>query len=247
MTIHHTLEYYLSIGYLPMLNKYRLKDINSEYGCFIGLDVCFPLYKVLEMEAQSLEGTWSEVNDYVANAYRIINDEYGQELGIEEAEKLIDVDREIIREIEYQLKTPPTACYPIYFITVGDDTKERLVYIGKTSSKKHRFSGGHSAALKLHAPEYEGLSKHIYFGTIVFLDHERKYMPLEFIQPFEDAKNLLSNIEAGLIYYLRPELNTIYLKKNHACFDMLVNIENHSIRSNLFKNKQLFIKSELLG
>ncbi|MDM5220339.1 hypothetical protein QUF86_06170 [Peribacillus sp. NJ11] len=240
MTVHHSLEYYLRIGYLPILDRYRLKDINSEYGCFIGLDVCFPLYKVLEMDAQSLEDTWNVVNDYVDNAFRIITDEYGEELGIEEEEKLRDVDREIIHEIEY--KTPPAACYPIYFISVGDDKDEKLVYVGKTSAKTHRFSGGHSAALKLHAPEYEGLSKHIYFGTVVLLDYEKNYMPLEFIQPFEDAKSLLSNLEAGLIYNLKPELNTTYLNTNYARFDMFVNIENHSSRPNLLNNKQVSIQ-----
>lgn len=243
MTIHHSLDYYLGIGYIPILDRYRLKDINSEYGCFIGLDVCFPLHKVLEMEAQSLEDTWNEVNQYVANACNIITDEYGEELEIKEDEKLRDVDREIIYEIESRQKTPPTACYPLYFISVGDDTDEKLVYIGKTSAKTHRFSGGHSAALKLHAPKYEGLSKHIYFGTVVFLDHKKNNMPLEFIRPLKDAKSLLSNLEAGLIYNLKPELNTTYLNKNYACFDMIVNIENHSSRCNLLRNKQVFIKS----
>ncbi|WP_280149097.1 hypothetical protein [Bacillus safensis] len=242
MAIHHSLDYYLSIGYLPILDRYRLKDINYEFSCFIGIDVCFSLHKVLEMKAQSLEVTWNKINDYVTNAFSIITDEYCEDLEIEETDKLRDVDREIIHEIELQLKTPPTACYPIYFITVGDGIEERLVYVGKTSSKKHRFSGGHSAALKLHAPKYEGLSKHIYFGTVVFLDDKKNYMPLEFIQPFEDAKNLLSNLEAGLIYDLKPELNSTYIKNIHACFDMLVNIENHSSRSNFFKCKQVVIQ-----
>ncbi|PEW72367.1 hypothetical protein CN424_23055 [Bacillus cereus] len=243
MTVHHSLEYYLRTGYLPILDRYRLKDINSEYGCFIALDACFPLYKVLEMNAQSLGATWNEVNDYVANAFQIITGEYGEELEIEEKEKLRNVDREIIREIEYQLKTPPTACYPIYFISVGDGQSEKIVYIGKTSAKTHRFSGGHSAALKLHAPEYEGLSKHIYFGTVVFLDHTKQYMPLEFIQPLEDSKKLLRNLEAGLIYNLKPALNKNYLNKNYASIDMFVNIENNSSRPNLFNCKQVSISS----
>ncbi|WP_335406695.1 hypothetical protein [Neobacillus drentensis] len=72
MTIHHSLDYYLSIGYLPILDRYRLSDIKSEYGCFIGLDVCFPLYQVLEMDVQSLEGTWNEVNDYVAKRLELL-------------------------------------------------------------------------------------------------------------------------------------------------------------------------------
>lgn len=94
------------------------------------------------MDAQSLEGKWNEVNDFVANEFGIITEEYGEELGIEE-EKLRDVDREIIHEIE-QHKTAPNACCTIYFISVGDDTEKRLVYVGKTSSKSYRFSGGHS-------------------------------------------------------------------------------------------------------
>lgn len=241
MEVFHSLEYYLRIGYLPILDRYRLQDINSEYGCYLALDVSLPLYKVLEMDAQSLESTWTDVNDYVTKAFRIITDLYREELGIKEG-KLRDVDREIIHEIESQLKTPPAACYPIYLISVGDDEEEKLVYVGKTSAKTHRFSGGHSAALKLHAPEYAGLSKHIYFGTVVFQDNEKNYMPLEFIQPLEDAKSLLGNLEAGLIYNLKPELNTTYLNKNYAHFDMLVNIENHSSRPKLLKNTQVYIQ-----
>lgn len=242
MAVHHSLEYYLRIGYLPILDRYRLKDINSEFGCFIALDVCLPLYKVLEMDSQSLEDTWGNVNDYVSDAFRIIMDEYREELGISEEDKLRDVDKEIINEIKSQLQTPPAACYPLYFISVGDGDNEKLVYIGKTSARTHRFSGGHSAALKLHAPKYEGLSKHIYFGTVVFLDNDKNYMPLEFIQPLEDAKNLLSNLEAGLIYNLKPELNSTYVNKNYALFDMYVNFENHSWRPKLLKNKQVSIQ-----
>ncbi|BCG61139.1 hypothetical protein [Paenibacillus sp. URB8-2] len=243
MTMYHSLKYYLRIGYLPILDRYRLKDINFEYGCYIALDVCLPLYKVMEMNAQSLEDTWVKVNDYVANSLRIITDVYGEELEINADDKLRDVDREIINEIKYQLKTPPAACYPLYFISVGDGIDERLVYVGKTSSKTHRFAGGHSAGLKLHAPEYEGMSKHIYFGTVVFLDNNKNYMPLEFIQPFEDAKNLLSNLEAGLIFNLKPELNSTYLNNSYALFDMYVNVENHSSRTDLLKNEQVNIQT----
>lgn len=244
MTVYHSLKYYLRIGYLPVLDQYRLVDINSEFGCFIGLDVCFPLHRVLEMDAQSLKGTWNEVNNYVNNAFDIITDVYGEELEIED-KMLRDVDREIIREIEYQLKTPPTACYPIYFISVGDEKDEKVVYVGKTSAKTHRFSSGHRAALKLHAPEYEGLPKHIYFGTVVFLNHERDYMPLEFIHPLQDAKSLLANLEEGLIYNLKPELNRNFLNVNHAHLNMTVNIENHSSRPDLLKDEQVFIQSQL--
>lgn len=242
MAIHYTLNYYLEIGYLPILDRFRRETINFEFGCFIGIDVCLPLHKVLEMEAQSLKGTWKEVNKYVEDAFLIITEEYNEDLDIEEGNMLRDVDREIIYEIKEQLKTPPKACYPIYIITVGDDEEERVVYIGKTSSSNHRFSGGHRAALKLHAPKYQGIVKHIYFGTVTFLGNDKEYIPLEFIQPYEVAVDLLNSLEAGLIFNLKPELNRNHVNRNNARYDMIVNIENYSTRPKLLHNKQVFIQ-----
>lgn len=243
MAIHYSLDYYLKIGYLPILSRFRLQDINFEYGCFIGIDVCFPLYKVLDMKAQSLENTWGLVNNYVDNALQIVTEDYNEDIGLGENEKLRDVDREIIREIECRLGDLPEACYPIYIITVGDGEEEEIVYIGKTSAKNHRFSGGHSAALKLHDPMYEGKMKSIYFGTVTFLSNKNEYMPLEFIQPYKDASDLLESLEAGLIFNIKPELNSTHRNKNNASFNMIVNIENHSERQSIFQYKQVFIES----
>lgn len=61
------------------------------------------------MEAQSLKRTWLEVNRYVSEAFKIITEEYNEELGIRKGEKLCDVDKEIIWEIKDRLKEPPTA------------------------------------------------------------------------------------------------------------------------------------------
>lgn len=242
LSIHCTLDYYLNIGYLPILDRFRRQDINFELGCFIGIDICFPLYKVLDMEAQSLERTWNAVNEYVDNAFCIITEQYGEGLDIEDDDKLRDVDKEIIREIMAQLNRIPPACYPIYIITIGDGNEERVVYIGKTSSKTHRFSGGHSVALKLHNPKYEGLVKHIYFGTVTFLDNYKEYLPLEFIHPYKDAVELLNSLEAGLIFNLKPELNKVHRNRNNVRFDMIVNIGNYSNRPNVLDNKQVYIQ-----
>ncbi|MED0320369.1 hypothetical protein RCU64_13140 [Escherichia coli] len=106
----------------------------------------------------------------------------------------------------------PLACYPIYLITVGDDENERLVYIGKTSSKSSRFSSGHSAITKLHHPKYDNLSKRIYLCCVVFLKNS-KTIPIEWIKPFDFAEKLLSEFEANLIYWNKPELNTQHMKK----------------------------------
>lgn len=106
---------------------------------------------------------------------------------------------------------PPLACYPIYLITVGDGENERLVYIGKTSSKSSRFSSGHAALTKLHHPKYDGLSKRVYLCCVVFLKDGHE-IPIEWIKPFEFAENLLESFEANLIYWNKPELNTQHIK-----------------------------------
>ncbi|GMO01311.1 hypothetical protein PthstB1num2_33510 [Parageobacillus thermoglucosidasius] len=49
------------------------------------------------------------MNRYVSEAFKIITEEYNEELGIRKGEKLCDVDKEIIWEIKDRLKEPPTA------------------------------------------------------------------------------------------------------------------------------------------
>ncbi|MGJ5658863.1 hypothetical protein, partial [Morganella morganii] len=106
----------------------------------------------------------------------------------------------------------PLACYPIYLITVGDGENENLVYIGKISSKSSRFSSGHSAITKLHHPKYDKLSKRIYLCCVVFLKNSQT-IPIEWIKPFDFAEKLLSDFEANLIYWNKPELNTQHINK----------------------------------
>ncbi|NIC06312.1 hypothetical protein [Billgrantia bachuensis] len=112
---------------------------------------------------------------------------------------------------------PPLACYPIYLITVGDDECERLVYIGKTSSKSSRFAAGHSAITKLHHPMYNDMNKRVYLCCVVFL-RDGNEIPIEWIQPYETAEALLKSFEANLIYHAKPELNTHYIS-NEPLFE----------------------------
>lgn len=104
----------------------------------------------------------------------------------------------------------PLASYPIYLITVGDDSNERLVYIGKTSSNSSRFSSGHAAISKLHAPKYNNLTKRVYLCCIVFIKNSNT-IPIEWITPYEHANTLLKSFEANLIYWNKPELNTQHI------------------------------------
>ena len=45
------------------------------------------------------------------------------------------LDREEVQWIKDSLGDPPLPCCPIYFITIADKCKEKIAYIGKTSSQ----------------------------------------------------------------------------------------------------------------
>lgn len=231
MNLYYPLNYWFKKGEVPSLEYFRIENINNEHGLFLGIDACIPLYQVNTMQAQNLATSWKKVKSYVDNSYKIITEDFGEDLYYIEEGRSIDVDKEIIREIEHKLGSPPVHCYPIYLITVGSGSDERLVYVGKTSSSVHRFSGGHRVALELHHPKYEGMSKKIYFGAVVFLDYKKRYMPLEWIQPYDDAHSLLLSLEAGLIYYFSPELNKSNINKNNSRFPIKLHIQNFSQQS----------------
>jgi len=143
--------------------------------------------------------SWNYNKKYIDDVYEYLH-----------ASKLRDIlylDNEQKYQILKNLGEPPICCYNLYFITIYDDRDEKLVYIGKTDSKINRFANGHRASFKLHNPIYKGFNKRIYFATLVFLSKDRKYIPLEFINPFEESEKYLNDIEALLIAHFNPELN----------------------------------------
>lgn len=179
-------------------NFYGKLKPDLELGAFLALDVCCDLYLANTIDSGNLRDSWVNHKEYIEKVCEITgtNDECGY-----------DLDNEEKRWILYELGEPPVCCYNIYFITIYNDQKEKLVYIGKTDSRYSRFSNGHLAALKLHNPIYKNYDKRIYFGTITFLSSTKDYVPLEFITPLEDAQKYLSEMEAFLINRLNPELN----------------------------------------
>lgn len=188
-----------------------------EHGSFLSIDKHYYLYEIDNAEAQSLEVSWSKTEDYINKAMDIIEGNFD-----------IVLDREESDWIQQELHKPPTHCYPIYIVTVGEGESEKVVYIGKTSSKKNRFSGGHKVAIKLHEPKYEGLVKNVYFCCIVFLTENNDYIPLEWIHPKEQALDLLDSIESYLIYVFSPELNVQKKSKNFSKYDIHFHIQNFS-------------------
>ena len=113
----------------------------------------------------------------------------------------------------------------IYFISIYDESNERIVYIGKTDAKGSRFANGHKAALKLHDPIYKDYYRRVYFGTITFLSESGDYLPLEFIRTYKLAKRYLTEMEALLITYFKPELNE-RKEKYSKLANLVIHVQN---------------------
>lgn len=182
---------------------------NFEYGAFIGFDECIELYRVNEFDSGNLKDSWRNTKDYINSALELIQGDINEcSFGY--------LDNEEKDWILNELGEPPLGSYNIYLITIYNENEEKIVYIGKTDSKKSRFSNGHLAALKLYNPIYDSYKKRVYFGTIMFLDSDSNYLPLEYITPLEKAQELLNNTEKLLINHFKPELNTqnLYILEN---------------------------------
>ncbi|NTV94529.1 MAG: hypothetical protein HGA75_03830 [Thiobacillus sp.] len=121
---------------------------------------------------------------------------------------------------------PPLACLPIYLITVGAGSDERVVYVGQTSSKSSRFVAGHKAMTLLHAPEYEGMQKRLYRCCVVLLSDRKNEIPIEWVTPYEDGRALLSTVEGMLIHWFQPELNVKLKRKPPSIKIGSIHIQN---------------------
>lgn len=236
----HTLSYWIDVKReIPNLINYVKKEPIFEIGYFLSLDICKPIHRVLEIDNQSLKKSWESTNFYIESALKIVSNVYKEEHLFNR--NAVNIDKELVFEIKEQLGQPPTHCYPIYLVTVGNGNEERIVYIGKTSSNNNRFIGGHRVALKLHEPKYFNLEKKVYFGCIMLLDENKDYLPLEWIQPIDKALRILDNIESGLIYYYSPELNTQKTKKNYSKINVNLHIQNFTNVTNFLNDEHVWI------
>ncbi|CUO51492.1 hypothetical protein ACSXC4_12665 [Clostridium perfringens] len=199
---------------------------NFSLGSFIAFDECIDLYKANEFDSGNLDESWNKTRNYIYDALELIGGDI-EECGFGY------LDREEKYLILNELGEPPLGSYNIYMITIYNDVEEKIVYIGKTDSKKSRFYNGHLAALKLHNPIYDSYKKRVYFGTIVFLDSNANYLPLEYIQPLEFAQNLLGETEKILISYFKPELNRQNVNNGGYEISTIFHIQN-------FTGTQLF-------
>lgn len=185
----------------------------QDWYVWISIEECKPLYQVLNMKWMSFRDVRRNTQYYLEKASEIINGLDGGWL-----------DREEMDMVFSELGDVPLPSLPIYFISCGEGDDEELVYVGKTKNTS-RFNGGHAAALKLHAPEYQGKAKHIYRCTTWFYINN-EYISLDWVQPEETALALLDSIESQLIYELQPVLNTQKKKKSCARWEFNIHIQN---------------------
>ncbi|WP_157665479.1 hypothetical protein [Cyanobium sp. NIES-981] len=162
-------------------------------------------HETITLESESLARSWGKTHEYVSSSLEIIG-----------AGEPIWLDSEEVEMIREELGEPPPLCYPIYLVTVAKGEEERLVYAGKTSSNSSRFRGGHAAFTKLLAPYYEGWEKRVYLGGVTLLAADKSYQPLEWVKPLEAAERILSSIEAQLIHWFKPELNSAHVHKDNT-------------------------------
>lgn len=188
--------YYLKSRQYVDAEAYNVKSV------WLNFDQCVGLHEAADFPLipfdKSREACW----DYIEEACKIVQrpaGRPGRALADDEAEKVLA-----------QLGPPPFASYSIYMMTVLDKGggEERPIYLGQTNSKSHRFSGGHAAISKLHAPEYDNTVKRVYFGCVSAVNDDDNTFPVEWINPLDVRGSILSSVEYQLIYDLKPELNT---------------------------------------
>ncbi|MBV7310191.1 hypothetical protein KVY11_16100 [Acinetobacter sp. CWB-G5] len=185
----------------------------DDWNVWLSIEEVAPLYLANEMQWLSLKDSRENTSQYLEAASELISGLDGGWLDKWEQEQILK-----------HLGRPPLPSLPIYLISCLDDSGEELVYVGKTKNVS-RFNGGHSAALKLHAPEYSQKQKKIYRSTVWFHDDE-EYISLDWIQPEALAHELLDSIESHLIYRFQPALNIEKKKKPTAKWEFYVHIQN---------------------
>ena len=121
----------------------------DDWGVWLSIEEVTSLHMAPQMQWVSLKDSREKTESYLKKASEIIN---GLERGW--------LDRDEQTWILDELGEPPLPSLPIYLITCSYDRGEELVYVGKTKNSS-RFSGGHAAALKLHASQYSNKEKKI--------------------------------------------------------------------------------------
>ena len=195
-----------------MLNEpYSVKE------AWIAFDIAVQLHEAPTLDLVTFEEAWRKTYDYLAAACKILE--------LNRPGRISPEQGELVRS---QLGDPPIASVGIYMMSVAkqDGSQERCVYVGKTNASTHRFRSGHAAITKLHAPQYDGLRKTLYVGSLAFEDDDDHTFWVEWTHPAERRLVLMSVVEDTLISWLKPELNEKNLKGSPLAGKIVVRVQN---------------------
>ena len=167
---------------------------------WVGLDSSVMLHEAAEFPLIPFEKARTDCFTYLENACGILG----------KGKPGWSPSKEASAEVTERLGSPPFNAYTIYLITTStqENNDETVVYVGKTNSQSHRFRGGHAAISKLHAPEYEGMQKRVYFGCLIGINDDDNYVPIDWLVEENGRDKVLANIEHQLIFNLQPALNS---------------------------------------
>lgn len=198
--------------------EYYEYDVHVPELMFIALDTFFEVHEAPQIPLKTLEQSWLDAKEYVSRACQLLGRS-------RPGSSLTEGERTTVLAA---LGEPPGPAWPLYFFTVGNLDEERIVYIGKTNAKTHRFYTGHSAITALHRPEYKALPTRLYLATVTMYSNEGHYIPLEWVHPDSLRETLWTDAEAQLIYYFQPELNTELKAADSSKMPTRITIHNYS-------------------
>jgi len=194
------------------------QDVHVPENVFVGLDAVFEVHESPQAPLKTLEKSWLDTKNYVSAACQLL-DRPRPGHALSESERQLVVAK---------FGEPPGPAWPLYLFAVGDAEDERVVYIGKTDARTHRFYAGHSAITALHRPEYRGLQTRLYLATLTIYSDEGHYMPLEWVHPQSLRNMIWSDAEAQLIYFFQPELNSALKTTDNSRMPTNLTLHNYT-------------------
>jgi hypothetical protein len=183
--------------------KSRLYIENEGYlidSLWLNFDQCIGLHQAADFPLVPFDKSREQCWAYLDAACSII--------GRQEGRPGRALSEDIAQKVIEALGPPPFASYSIYMITIEPPGgPERAVYIGQTNAESHRFKSGHTAISKLHAPNYDGYKKRIYFGCVSARNDDGNTFPVEWMPEEYGREEILSSVEYEMIFSLKPVLN----------------------------------------
>lgn len=185
---------------------------------FVSIQASFELHDAPQLPLKTLDDSWRDTKNYLASACTLIQRDTPRR-------SLSAVERKTVLAT---LGAPPAPAWPLYFFSVDEYPNEKIVYIGKTDSKTHRFSDGHRAITALHRPEYRGVRTRLYLATVTIVSTGGNYVPLEWMHPKALRNAIWSDVEAQLIFYFQPVLNTRLKCRDRSKRPVPIALHNYS-------------------